>query len=206
MAICNIPQIMTNVAAFAACAAAGALIPAPAQALDYSYRVYKDTLVIDAAGVFEPDEADNFNAWFNHLPDSVRPVGVKMAFVFNSRGGSVAGAATVGLYIDQHHLNTGVAAGGRCASSCVLAWAAGAKKSATPDTSIGVHQASRTGINEQGRTYETAAPEGSRYIAEWLRRTGAPPSVIQEMLQTSPNDIAWLTLDELRQWNVNITY
>jgi hypothetical protein len=185
---------------------ASSMLPFQAQALDYSYRIYNNTLVVDAAGLFEVNEPDLFNSWLNHLPASLHPEGVKMAFVFNSRGGNVYGAIAVGQYIDQRHYNTGVEAGGRCVSACVMAWSAGAHKSATPDTSIGVHQASITGINEAGSTYERPMPEGTNYIANWLRQTGAPTSVISKLVATPPSDVAWLSLDELREWNVHITY
>jgi ATP-dependent protease ClpP protease subunit len=187
----------------------------PAHALDYSFRmVSPHVAVVDASGIFVNDEPDEFNAWMNHLsfilylPDEANPPanGIKLgAVIFNSRGGSVLGGMAWADYIEQHQINTGVAAGGRCASICVAAWAAGAKKTATPDTSIGVHAASYSGTAAltDGGLLEAKA---TTLVAQWLANHGAPQSIVDATVYTPPTDIHWATADELTAWNTKITW
>jgi hypothetical protein len=210
-------NITTGAAALAVAAMA---VSSDAHALEYSYRVVADhTVVIDAQGVFMPDEADAFNAWKDHLafrllpPNATGPyahdefkVG---AFVFNSPGGNVSGGMDLAQYIEKYRFNTGVAAGGRCASICVATWAAGAHKSATPDTNIGVHAASYHGDASalpQGAMVSNLEVKTTKAIAGWLAAHGAPQSVVNAAVHTSPADIHWVTQDELTAWSVKITW
>jgi hypothetical protein len=133
--------------ALAAALVATATSIAPADAMEYSYRVYQNRLVIDAQGDIEANEAVRLSDWFRHLPDRIQNLANKSgsAFIFNSPGGAILGGVELGVVIEHIGFNTGIAAGGRCASACVLAWAAGARKTATPDALIGVHSVSING-------------------------------------------------------------
>ena len=120
-----------------------------AQAMDYSYRLYKGHITIDASGVIEKDEPFHLINFIKTLPVDVRALLTDKksgnAMVFNSGGGLVIEGLAIGVFIEQHHLTTGVAAGGECSSACVLAWAMGVRKSAAPDSRIGVHNATMNG-------------------------------------------------------------
>ena len=188
-----------------------------ANALEYSYRmVAKNVAVVDAAGDFMSDEPDRFNAWLAHLsfplylPDDPNPPtdGAKLAaVVFNSPGGAAEGGFAWAKYAEAHSINTGVAAGGRCASICVVAWAAGAHKSATPDASIGVHAASYSGNASIGSAMQwNIEATGTKLIATYLAQHGAPQSVVLATVTTPPVSIHWLTPDEIAAWHVNVTY
>jgi hypothetical protein len=168
----------------------------PATAMDYSWRSYKDKIVIDAVGEIEIAEAKNFIAWI----EQSRPEwnGRKpTAIVFDSGGGSVAGGREMGIMVADLHMITGVAHGGRCASACVLIWSAGAFKSAGDDSKVGVHMASN--IEDGDPTVN-----GTIFTLRWLQKTGAPNSVVVGAMSTKPNDIYWLTKDELIAWGAKI--
>jgi hypothetical protein len=184
-----------------------------ANALEYSYRVVaKNVAVVDAAGDFMPNEPD-FMAHLSfplYLPDASNPpaYGAKLAaVVFNSPGGAAEGGFAWAKYAEAHSINTGVAAGGRCASICVVAWAAGAHKSATPDASVGVHAASYSGNASIGSAMQwNIEATGTKLIATYLAQHGAPQSVVLATVTTPPISIHWLTPDEIVAWHVNVTY
>ena len=94
----------------------------PAQGIALSTRLYQGAVIIDVVGAFEPCDSDRFMATVEATPRATM-------VVFNSSGGHVDEGEAIGAIIENHHLATGVAAGGQCSSACVLAWAAGARKS-----------------------------------------------------------------------------
>jgi hypothetical protein len=168
----------------------------PATAMDYSWRSYNDKIVIDAVGEIKVDEAKNFTAWVEQSRREWN--GHKAtAIVFNSGGGSVEGGRQMGIMIADFHMITGVAHGGKCASACVLIWSAGAFKSVGDDSKVGVHMA---------RNIEDGDPtvDGTIFTLRWLQKTGAPNSVVVGAMSTKPDDIYWLSEDELIAWGAKI--
>jgi hypothetical protein len=168
----------------------------PATAMDYSWRPYNDKIVIDAVGEIKVDEAKNFIAW---VEQSRRQWNGHRAtaIVLNSGGGSVAGGREMGITIADFHMTTGVAHRGQCSSACVLIWSAGAFKSAGNDSKVGVHMA---------RDIESGDPaiDGTIFSLHWLQKTGAPNSVVVGAMSTKPDDIYWLSEDELIAWGAKI--
>jgi hypothetical protein len=177
---------------------AGAIITlaTPAVAMDYSSRPYRNQIVIDASGEIERDEAKRFKNWVKQSYSQWN--GRKAtAIVFDSPGGIIGGGLELGLVIADYHMTTGVAHGGVCASACVMAWAAGALKSAASDSKVGVHMAAESPQGE-------VAIDGTMLNIEWLQKTGAPKSVLVGAMSTKPDTIYWLSQDELADWGVKI--
>jgi hypothetical protein len=176
--------------------------------MDYSYRLYgQGSVVIDAVGEIQPNEAALFAAFERSLPRSVK--GKHLALVvFDSPGGSVSGAIDLAKLIETvFRTNTGVAEGGECASACVLAWAVGAQKSAASNSRIGVHNASVGGTAAADqRTADVAANYSDAIMAKYLAAYGAPANVVGHLMMTSSNNMYWLTPNDLTAWNVKITY
>jgi len=171
-----------------------AVASVPAAAMDYSWRPYRNQIVIDASGEIVADEAKRFIAWVEQ--SSRQWNGRKAtAIVFNSPGGIVKGGVDMGLVVADFHMTTGVAPGGECASACVIAWAAGALKLAASDSHIGVHMASEMG---------DPSIDGTIFNIRWLQKTGAPNSVLVGAMSTKPDGIYWLTQDDLTAWGVKI--
>jgi hypothetical protein len=196
----------------AACAVA---LTTPVHALEYSYRIIdQNKIVVDAAGDFLPEENKNFNAWMEHLnfelvlpdqmPPTTGPWATLTAVVFNSGGGAVSGGFAWADYIDRHGINTGVMAGGRCASACVTAWSSGKFKSATTGASIGVHSVVYEGSSLTPDKKVDTEKKFNDMTADWLLKHHAPVAVITAMRATSSENIHWLTEAELRSWSVNI--
>jgi hypothetical protein len=167
----------------------------PAAAMDYSWRSYKDKIVIDASGPIVFDEAKNFIAWVKlSLPEWNGHRAT--AIVFNSPGGSVEGGRQMGILIADFHMTTGVSHGGECDSACVLIWSAGEFKSVGSDSRIGVHMA-KDGDGEP-------TVDGTIFGLHWLQKTRAPNSVVVGAMSTKPSDIYWLSQDELIAWGAKI--
>lgn len=183
-------------AALAACALAS-----PAGAMDYSYRLDgQRSYVIDASGPIEEHEGEHMMAWLASLPRDIKARHIA-AFIFNSPGGSVPGAWDLWNNL-WPTVVTGVAAGGTCASACVIVWAKGARKYAAPDSRIGVHGSSVPAtVDNSGMIADFFDANIGRYLAE----RGAPASVIGHLMITPPSEIYWLTPQELADWGVHIT-
>jgi hypothetical protein len=163
-----------------------------AHAMDYSYRVIGRQIVIDASGEIESDEAARLFNWI-----SAQRWGHRRPYtiVFDSPGGAMRGGWEMASVVARFGLNTGVAHGGKCASACVLAWAAGAHKSSATDARIGVHMA---------RIGDEIASDDTLAYARYVKQTGAPNSVVAGLISTPPESVYWLSLAELRQWNTII--
>ena len=181
-----------------------ALVSAPVDAMTYSYRLYHDQIVVDASGAIEANERAIFLSWLNGVRESTGQRRVA-AVVFNSLGGSVLGGADLASAIwEAHGVNTGVAAGGTCASACVIAWSAGAHKSVAPDARIGVHEPSFDGaLSMEQIAFLHSLTE---VMAETLAKAGAPPTVVAAARYAPSNNIYWLTLADLAAWSVKVTY
>jgi hypothetical protein len=176
------------------CGAALIAAASSAHAMDYSYRVIGRQIVIDASGEIESDEAARLFNWI-----SAQRWGHRRAYtiVFDSPGGNMSGGVQLASIVAHFQLNTGVAHGGMCASACVMAWSAGARKSTAIDAQIGVHMAAETGSGK-------VASDGTLFYAQFVKRAGAPDSVVAGLISTPPESVYWLSLAELRQWNTTI--
>jgi hypothetical protein len=183
----------------AAAVAAAALYAASANAMTYSYRMAGRQIVVNATGEIMPNETELMTQWTVTLPVAIQHTPIA-AFVFNSTGGNVLEAKRLAVAIrnGDERPNTGVAAGGMCASACVLLWAAGAHKSVAADSRVGVHMtslgddASQTSLLLNGM------------IGRDLASVGAPASVVAAAVATPGDSIYWLTPADFTAWNVNI--
>jgi hypothetical protein len=185
-------------------AAAVAVASEPTSALDYRYHVYEKQIVINASGDIELDEATTFSRWVKNF--APRWGGRKATtIVFDSPGGNPFGAFDLSHVIARYRLTTGVAAGGMCASSCVLAWASGTAKFAASDSAIGVHRPTLDGLDLTNPTVALWATKVAMAYANGLKDRGAPISVMNA-LSTPANEVHWLTPDELAAWNVHMTH
>jgi hypothetical protein len=162
-------------------------------AMDYSYRVFGRQIVIDASGEIESDEAARLANWVNAQHWGHRRAST---IVFDSGGGNMGGGVDVARIVTRYGLNTGVAHGGMCASACVMAWSVGAHKSSATDAQIGVHMANQG----DGKI----SSDGTLFYANFVKQTGAPSSVVAELISTPPDSVHWLSLAELRAWKTTI--
>lgn len=180
-------KFLTPLVCGAALIAAGA-----AHAMTYSARAVGNGIVIDASGPIEGDEGSLFASWLRTQRWGKRHA---RTIVFDSTGGMMFGGVQMARVVERFGLNTGVAHGGECASACVIAWAAGAHKSSAIDARVGVHMA---------RDGDQIASGATLFYANFVKRRGAPASVVAGLVSTRPSDVYWLSHDELRAWNVTL--
>ena len=109
---------------------------APTHAMTYSYRLAPNNrIVVNAVGKIEANEPAILTNWLGSLPPKFLKRQVAI-FLFNSPGGNVIAAEKLTEAIQglPEHPDTGVVAGGICASACVLPWSVGTHKYARQAT------------------------------------------------------------------------
>lgn len=123
----------------------------------------------------------------------------------NSPGGSVTDALAMGALIREGGLDTQVAAGALCASSCPLVFAGGVERLASPEAAIGVHQIyafipDNQSLLEQARQGAAAMSDAQTVtatISRYLEEMGVRVTVWLHALETPPDRLYYFTTDEL---------
>ncbi len=111
----------------------------------------------------------------------------------NSPGGSVLEGVKLADVVRDEKIATSVSGTAKCASACFMVFAAGSEKYVSYTAQVGVHGAS----DEHGR--ETAQSSAATIsMARIAQELGVPPSIIGKMVVTPPDEILWLTPDDLR--------
>jgi hypothetical protein len=119
------------------------------------------------------------------------------AIRLNSPGGSLLEGTNLAEIIRQARISTSVLSGSQCASACFIAFAAGTDKFANYGALIGVHGAS----DKSGRESGTATVSMARIVKE----LGVPAGIIGKMVVTPPDQIVWLSPDDLRSMGTTMT-
>lgn len=147
-------------------------------------------------GEIVPGDADKFSL-------SVRQANDSGKFVANVRldspGGNLLEGVKIAEAIRFGKTSTNVGKTAVCASACFLMFAAGSTKNASYGAQIGVHGAS--GANGEETVVSGAATVSMAKIAKEL---GVPSAIIGRMVVTSPQDMVWLSPQELQSMGVTM--
>lgn len=147
-------------------------------------------------GEIVPGDADKFS-------QSVRQTNDSGKFVANVRldspGGNLLEGVKIAEAIRFGKTSTNVGRTAVCASACFLMFAAGSTKNASYGAQIGVHGAS--GANGEETVVSGAATVSMAKIAKEL---GVPSAIIGRMVVTSPQDMVWLSPQELQSMGVTM--
>jgi len=145
---------------------------------------------LDLIGEILPGDADKLKAEIQKANDSNRLV---VTIRLNSPGGNLVEGVTIADLVRKGRIATSVLNGAQCASACFIIFAAGNEKFASYQAQIGVHGAS----DENGRetTQSNSATIG---MARVVRELGVPSSIVGKMVVTPPDQMVWLTVDDLR--------
>lgn len=127
----------------------------------------------------------------------------------NSPGGVVEEAMGIGRLLLAQGLRTSVAAGAICASSCPLILAGGKEREASRAAAIGVHQVYAlaradqvpTGAQGAGRAM-SEAQRTTAAITRYLQETGVDPAIWVHALETPPEQLYFLTPEELERYRL----
>ncbi len=135
-------------------------------------------------------DADTLKAAIKTANDAGKLVsGVRL----NSPGGNLLESLKLADAVRFAKVATNVAGNATCASACFLVYAAGATKFANYTAQVGVHGAS----DKQGE--ETAVSSAATVsMARAAKDLGVPAAIIGRMVVTPPNEMVWLTPQDLQ--------
>ena len=115
------------------------------------------------------------------------------ALRLDSPGGSLAESVKIAELVQRTKIAVVVGPRAQCASACFLIFAAGTEKFVGYGAAIGVHGAS----DRYGRITPRAAA-ATVSMARMVREFGVPPGIVEKLVVTGPDEIVWLSTDELR--------
>ena len=153
-----------------------------------------DRVEISISGNIAPGDADLLSARIKAAKDAGKLV---TSVRLNSEGGNLLEGARLADVVRSAKVSTNVGQNATCASACFLIFAAGETKYAYVRARIGVHGASENGTESRKATTAMAR------IAEEL---DVPQSIIRRMVNTPPNDVTWLSLNDLRLMGADINH
>jgi hypothetical protein len=117
-----------------------------------------------------------------------------------SPGGLLIEAVKIADIVRYAKVATSVPNNAVCASACFVIFAAGSNKFASYTAQVGVHGAS----GEDGR--ETVGSGAATVtMARVVKELGVPTTIIGKMVVTPPEQMVWLTPDELRSMGTTMT-
>lgn len=147
---------------------------------------------ITIEGEIQDGDASRFMEALNTVAHS-RPGAHVVVVDLDTSGGLVEAAWTIATIVRLNGYNTGLYPGQTCASACSLIFFAGNNKILGAGARVGVHRASLaiSGAETLGTV------DISIVMAERLRNLGANKSVVNKLLRTPPDGVAWLTAADL---------
>lgn len=147
-------------------------------------------VTVTLTGEITEGDADGFKNIIRRANDRNQVVGT---IRLNSSGGSLVEGVKLADIVRFGRIATAVIGTAKCASACFIVFAAGGEKYANYAALVGVHGASDG--DGQETTESGAATVTMARIAKTL---GVPPNIIGKMVVTPPDEIVWLTVDDLR--------
>lgn len=151
--------------------------------------------VLMLSGTIVPGAATRFADEIGRRGDYVETVAL------NSPGGSVEDALVIGRLIRENGYDTAVGDGALCGSSCPLVLAGGVERIVSDNAAVGVHQIyAGAGGDQIGSAQAMSdAQSVTARIARYLEEMGIDPLVWINAMETPPDRLYFLTMDELEQ-------
>lgn len=176
---------------FAFSAAVAIFWATSAPAATFSVSREKDqNLIITLRGEIVEGDSDDLKSVIRRADNNGDTV---VMLRLDSPGGSVLEGVKLADVVRDEKIPTSVLGRAKCASACFMVFAAGSEKYVGYTAQVGVHGAS----DEHGR--ETAQSSAATIsMARISQELGVPPSIIGKMVVTPPDEILWLTPDDLR--------
>jgi hypothetical protein len=175
-----------------ACAAAACW---PASAADLTTTLSKENkTIILLNGELAEGDAGRFKEIIKASIMSGRPVsGVRL----NSPGGSLFEGVRLAALIQKARIATVITSGATCASACFIAFIAGSQKFVSVTATVGVPGAA----DKFGRDAAGEIPP----IVRVAKELGLLDAIVEKMLATPNDEIAWLSQDDLRAMGATTT-
>lgn len=153
------------------------------------------SIAINFNGEIVPGDAKKLKALIETATNAGRSLS---PIRLNSLGGAFGESERIAELIKNQGMATSVPYGARCASGCVIMLAAGTKKLVSYGAWVGVHRGAEGGVDTQW------ARRGNELMADIMRRLAVPQSIIDRMLATPHNRVAWLSADELESFGATM--
>lgn len=145
---------------------------------------------LDLVGDIVPGDAEILKLAIQKANSAGRVV---VTIRLNSRGGNLLESVAIADIVRKGKIATSVLSNSTCASACFVIFAAGNEKYAHYTAQIGVHGASDQAGQETLQS--SAATVG---MARVIKELGVPAGIVGKMVVTPPDQMVWLTVDELR--------
>ena len=146
--------------------------------------------VIVIVGEIKLGDSDTFSAAVKQANDAGKFVAnVRL----NSEGGNLLEGVKLADAIRFGKMSTNVGKSATCASACFLIFAAGNTKFATYDARVGVH-----GASDQNGDESLGSGAATVSMARIAKELGVPPAIIGRMVVTPPDEIVWLSPQDLQ--------
>jgi hypothetical protein len=154
--------------------------------------------VFALSGEITPGDADRLLAEVKTATNDRRVIaGIRLG----SPGGDVGEGFKLARVVRDAKIATIVPDGAMCASACFIVFAAGSEKFAGYAARVGVH-----GAASDRSQHETEQSRAATIImARVVNEMGVPPGIIGQMVVTPPNQMVWLSPDDLRSMGTTMT-
>ena len=119
------------------------------------------------------------------------------AVSLNSPGGAVLAGAAIARLVKEKRMISQVADGNLCASACFMIFAAGKERQSGKNSQIGVHSAVEPGLGETD-----GAKSSTIDMVRFLSELDVPPQILGKLVTAKPNEMSWLTADDLQALRV----
>jgi hypothetical protein len=182
---------------FAFTAAATIFLTTSASAATFSTSLDGDrNVIVTLTGQIVEGDSDELASIVRRADDRGNTV---VMLQLNSPGGRIVEGVKLADIVRDEKIATSVVGSARCASACFMVFAAGSKKIVSTTARVGVHGAS----DEHGKETPQSSV-ATLSMARISKELGVPPSIIGKMVVTPPNEIVWLTPDDLRSMGATI--
>lgn len=154
--------------------------------------------VLMLSGTIVPGAADQFTAEIAARGDYIETVAL------NSPGGAVDDALAIGRMIREAGFDTAVGDGALCGSSCPLVLAGGIERIVSDSAAVGVHQIyAGVGGGEIGSAQAMSDAQAiTARISRYLDEMGIDPLVWVNAMETPPDRLYFLTVEEMEEYGL----
>lgn len=154
-------------------------------------------VVLTLEGEIKPGDSKKMQDLIDQVHWKNREV---IALRLSSPGGNMMEGVHIADIVNDNKLATVVVNNTFCASACFIAFAAGHEKYASAHSSLGVHGAA----NKDGKQ-DVDSMSATVVMAKILNMMHVPVSVIGKMVITPPEEMVWLKMEDMQQWDVHVT-
>ncbi len=173
------------------------LLPQAAFAMRFAYYPVSGTGsagILAASGEVRLGDDEQLHAALRALPPGARLAALSL----DSPGGDLEEGLRMATSVREAQLPTMVGDGAKCASACVIVFAAGSHLFASTTALVGVHSASYRGTDTPDAQAATVLM--ARRLAEY----GVPDAILGKMVTAHPSQIWWLSRSDLDSMRVDV--